>query len=41
MDTELGAWEYQHHVEDGNAKGYARSREFELGDDDGDGDARR
>jgi hypothetical protein len=42
MDTEMGAWEYQHHVADGQGKGYAGSREFELGDDDEDeGDARR
>ncbi|KAJ9108529.1 hypothetical protein QFC20_003435 [Naganishia adeliensis] len=39
MDTEMGAWEYQHHVsgpggEQETGKPYAGSRAFALGDDE-------
>lgn len=39
MDTEMGAWEYQHHVsgpggEQETGKPYAESRAFALGDDE-------
>jgi hypothetical protein len=48
MDTEMGAWEYQHHVSGPGAgeetgKLYAGSRAFDLGDDEEDevSDSRR